>query len=64
MILVTGGAGFVGSNPIAGPEARRNRGIAVRDRLGTAGFDTSFLSVEVGIAHHARDFPARGDPCL
>ncbi|MDE0058211.1 MAG: NAD-dependent epimerase/dehydratase family protein [Defluviicoccus sp.] len=34
MILVTGGAGFVGSNLIAGLEARGHRGIAVCDRLG------------------------------
>ena len=34
MILVTGGAGFVGSNLIAGLEERGHRGIAVCDRLG------------------------------
>lgn len=34
MILVTGGAGFVGSNLIAGLEGRGHRGIAVCDRLG------------------------------
>ncbi len=37
MILVTGGAGFVGSNLIAGLEARGHRGIAVCDRLGAGG---------------------------
>lgn len=34
MILVTGGAGFVGSNLIAGLEERGHRGVAVCDRLG------------------------------
>lgn len=29
---------------------------------GGAGFDTSVLPVEEGIARHARDCPARGDP--
>lgn len=37
MILVTGGAGFVGSNLIAGLEARGHLGIAVCDRLGEGG---------------------------
>ena len=34
MILVTGGAGFVGSNLIAALEERGHRGVAVCDRLG------------------------------
>ena len=34
MIVVTGGAGFIGSNLIAGLEARGLRGIVVCDRLG------------------------------
>lgn len=73
MILVTGGAGFVGSSPIAGLEAQGYRGIAVCDRLGDGNrwrnlakraVGTPFLSVEEGIGRHVRDFPARGDPCL
>ena len=34
MIVVTGGAGFIGSNLVAGLEARGARGIVVCDRLG------------------------------
>ena len=35
MIVVTGGAGFIGSNLLAGLEARGARGLVVCDRLGT-----------------------------
>ena len=35
MILVTGGAGFIGSNLVAGLEARGANDIVVCDRLGT-----------------------------
>ena len=34
MIVVTGGAGFIGSNLLAGLEARGTRGIVVCDQLG------------------------------
>lgn len=48
MILVTGGAGFVGSNLIAGLEARGHRGIAVCDRLGAGGRWRNLARREVG----------------
>ena len=35
MIVVTGGAGFIGSNLLAALEAAGARGLVVRDRLGT-----------------------------
>ncbi len=35
MIVVTGGAGFIGSNLLAALEAAVARGLVIRDRLGT-----------------------------